>query len=344
MRSRISALPLALAFSLCAWQSHAQETYTLTKIEGLTFFGDLNNKGVVVGATRAANGAQHAAVWERGRLTDIHDHIDSNAVESDLRDVNDKLDMVGTVFGANFQGFLLSGRRVTRIGPLPGDDFSFAFGLNDRRQVIGNSSGASGSRQFVWQGGRFTILEGLTGQTFSIEQVGIQDRGIVAGSDNLARRAVIWQNDTVMDIGGLPGSSRNLAGAINDRGQVAGQSILSDPDVFPQQVTAFIWKDGVVRALPPLFDAVTESHVTSINNHGVVVGESLAEGAEEATPTIWQDGAAYDLNQLIDPNDPLAATVTLDSAGAINDLGQIVAVSNDPDLGVTEFYLLTPVR
>jgi uncharacterized membrane protein len=344
MRSRIFALPLVLACSLCAWQAHAQETYTLTKIEGLTFFGDLNNKGVVVGATRAANGAEHAAVWERGRLTDVHDRIDSNATESDLRGVTDKLDMVGTFVEENFQGFLLRGRRVTRIGPLPGDNFSFAFGLNDRRQVIGNSTGDGGSSQFVWRDGQFTILEGLTGQKFSIEPVEIQHQGIVAGSDSLAGRAVIWQNGTVMDIGGLPGSTQNSAGAINDRGQVAGLSFLSDPDVFPRQVTPFIWEDGVVRALPPLFGGVTESFVLSINDHGVVVGDSLAEGAEQTTPTVWQDGAAYDLNQRIDPNDPLAATVTLTDARAINDRGQIVASSSHPELGTIEFYLLTPER
>lgn len=346
MRSRISTLALALVFSLCAWQAHAQETYSLTKIEGLTFFGDLNNKGVVVGATRAANGAQHAAIWERSHLTDVHNRIDSDAVETDLRGVNDKLDMVGTLVEGNFQGFLLSGRRVTRVGPLPGDNVSFAFDLNNRQQAMGQSSNAStgATRQFVWERGRFTILEGLAGQTHSIESIEMQNSGIVVGSDNLAGRAVIWQNGTVMDIGGLPGSSRNAGGAINDRGQVAGTSTLGDPNVFPQQVTAFIWKDGVATALPPLFTGVTESHVTSINNYGVVVGESIAEFAEQATPTVWQDGAVYDLNQLIDPNDPLKSTVTLDSASAINDRGQIVAVANDPNLGTTEFYLLTPER
>ena len=48
--------------------------------------------------------------------------------------------------------------------------------------------------------------------------------------------------------------------------------------------------------------------------------------------------------QLIDPNDPLESTVALNSAEAINDRGQIVARSFDPDLGATEFYLLAPVR
>ena len=252
MRLRTSALPLALVMSLCAWQAHAQETYRLTKIEGLTFFGGLNRNGVVVGATRAANGAQHAAVWQRGQLTDIHNRIDSNAVQSDLRGVNDKLDMVGTFVDPNFRGFLLSGRRVTEIKPLPGDEFLFAFGLNERKQVIGGSHDLTTglSRQFVWDRGRFTILEGLAGQTNSIAPVQISDGGIVAGTDSLARRAVLWQNGTVMDIGGLPGSFGNESGAINDVGQISGHSVLSDPNIFPQQVTAFVWQDGVARALP----------------------------------------------------------------------------------------------
>lgn len=343
MRSGISAVALSLALSLCAWQAHAQETYRLTKIEGLTFFGDLNNKGVVVGATLAANGAQHAAIWERGHLTDIHNRIDSNAVQSDLRDVNDKLDVVGTFVDPNFRGFLLSGGRLTEIKALPGDDFLFAFGVNDRKQVIGGSFTSSASRQFVWDRGRFTILEGLSGQTTAVESVEIQDAGIVAGTDNQAHRAVTWQRGTVMDIGGLPGSFSNAAGAINDVGQIAGLSTLTDPNVFPQQVTAFLWQDGAATALPPLFPGVTQSSVTGINNRGVVVGGSLAENAEDETATLWEHGAVYDLNQLVDANDPLKSTVTLSHASSINDSGQIVAQARAPDFSI-EYYLLTPVR
>jgi uncharacterized membrane protein len=345
MRSRISTLALMLACSLCAWQAHAQETYRLTRIEGLTFFGDLNNKGVVVGATNAANGAQHAAIWQRGRLTDFHNSINSAAVESNLRDVNDKSDIVGTFADATFHGFLLSGRRVTEIRPLPGDAQVFAFGINNRRQVLGQSLGPNVSRQFVWDRGRFTILQGLTGQTFSVDPVEIQDAGIVVGTDRSAH-AVTWQGATVMEIGGLPGSFANRGKAINDVGQIAGESVLSDPNLFPQQVTAFVWADGVATALPALYAGVTESNVSGINDSGVIVGNSLPEGADPiaTTPTVWQDGAAYDLNQLIDPNDPLKSTVTLTETRAINDRGQIVAGVFNPDDVTVTFYLLTPIH
>jgi uncharacterized membrane protein len=347
MRSRTSLFSLTLACCLCAWQAHAQETYRLTKLEGLTFFGDLNNKGVIVGATSAANGAQHAAIWRRGQLTDVHDRIDSAAVQSDLRDVNDKEDMVGTFVDPNFRGFVLSGGHVTEIKPLPGDSFLFATGINDRKQVLGGSFGSNGlSRQFVWDRGQFTILQGIGGQTFSIEPVEIQRAGIVVGTDHLAQRAVTWQNGTVMDIGGLPGSFSNTGQAINDVGQIAGESVLSDPNVFPQQVTAFVWQDGVATALPALYPGMTESRVFGINDSGVVVGTSLAENADpiQTTPTVWQAGAAYDLNQLIDPNDPLKSSVTLTDTRAINDRGQIVAGSFDANLVIVEFYLLTPIR
>ena len=345
MRSRISTLSLMLAFSLCASQAHAQETYRLTKIEGLTFFGDLNNEGVVVGATQAANGAQHAAIWQRGRLTDIHNRINSAAVQSDLRDVNDKSDVVGTFADSGFHGFLLRGRRVIEIPPLPGDGQTFALGINNRRQVLGQSLGPNLPRQFVWDRGRFTILQGLTGQTFSINPVEIQDAGIVVGTDRRVH-AVTWQGGTVMEIGGLPGSLANRGQAINDVGQIAGESVLTDPNVFPQQVTAFVWADGVATALPALYAGVTESNVFDINDSGVVVGISVPEGVDPiaATPTVWQDGAAYDLNQLIDPNDPLKSTVTLTETRAINDRGQIVAGVFNPDDVTVTFYLLTPIH
>lgn len=345
MRSRTTILPLTLVLALCAWQAHAQEMYRLTKIEGLTSFGGLNRNGVVVGATRAANGAQHAAVWQLGHLTDIHNRIDSNAVESDVRGVNDKLDLVGTFVDPITRGFLLSGRHVTEIKPPPGDQALFATGINDRKQVIGTSLDPSFSgKSFVWERGRFTILEGLDGRTLGVETVGISDRGIVAGSDNLAQRAVMWQSGTVMDIGGLPGSLGNQSGAINDVGQIAGQSILTEANgPFQQQTVAFVWRDGVVTALPSLFSGLTGSHTLGINSRGVVVGESVAEFAEEATATVWVHNAVFDLTQLVDPNDPLKSTVTLLDARAINDRGQIVAGARAADFS-TEFYLLTPVR
>lgn len=350
MRPRISALSLILACSLCASQAHAQETYRLTKIEGLTFFGDLNNKGVVVGATRTANGAEHAAIWRRGQLTDVHDRINSASVQTLLRDVNDKSVIVGTVAdSSSFHGFVLKGRRVTEIAPLPGDVQVFALGINNRRQVLAQSLDPNfSSRQFVRDRGGFTVLQGLAGQTFSIEPVEIQDDGIVVGTDRSVH-AVTWQGGTVMEIEGLQGSLANRGKAINDVGQIAGESVLTDPDLFPQQVTAFVWADGVATALPSLYAGMTASSVIDINDSGVVVGTSLPEGADSRdplafTPTVWQDGVAYDLNQQIDPNDPLKSTVTLSDARAINDRGQIVAsVFNPSDVTVT-FYLLTPIH
>ncbi|MGH8236675.1 MAG: hypothetical protein ACREXP_06580 [Steroidobacteraceae bacterium] len=74
-----------------------------------------------------------------------------------------------------------------------------------------------------------------------------------------------------------------------------------------------------------------------------MVGESLAEFAEETTATVWVDNAVFDLNQLVDPNDPLESTVTLLFARAINDRGQIVAGARAADFSI-EYYLLTPVR
>jgi probable HAF family extracellular repeat protein len=346
MRSRISALPLALAFSLCAWQAHAQETYRLTKIEGLTeFFGGLNNKGVVVGATHAANGATHAAIWKDGQLTDVHDRIDSNAVQSDLRDINERGDAVGSYVDSTFHGFLMSGKRVAEIRPPQGDESLFALELNDRRQVIANSIDANlNSRQSVWDRGQFTFLQGLGGQTFSIEPVQIQNAGIVVGIDHQAQRAVTWQDGTIMDIGGLPGSFSNRGQAINERGQIAGESVMTDPNVFPQQVTVFIWQDGVATALPSLYPGRADNAVRGFNKSGVAVGASLAEFAEQTTAAVWQDGAVYDLNQLIDPQDPLKPGLVLSAASAINDRGQIVASTVNPELGLVEFYLLTPVK
>jgi probable HAF family extracellular repeat protein len=335
---------LALALALLASHADAQDSYRLTKIEGLSRFGDVNDRGVVVGATQAANGAQHAAIWRNGHLTDLHDRISSGAVESGLRDINGKQDVVGTFIDSTEHGFLIADGHLTPIAPLAGDTFAVVTRLNDRKQILGGSfDNTTGlSRQFVWHRGRFTVLRGLAGQSHSIEPNDIGNGGLVVGTDNLAQRAVAWRNAAIVDLGGLPGSQRNEAAAINDVGQIVGRSLLSSPDEFPQQVTAFIWDDGAVTALPPLFQGVTASFVHDINNFGVVAGASLPEGAEQTIATIWQGGVSHDLNQLISADDPLKSTVTLQDAAAVNNRGQIVASARAADGFSTDFYLLTP--
>ena len=81
------------------------------------------------------------------------------------------------------------GKGASSICQTVGDDtISLAFGINDRRQVIGQSIGAGGSRAFLWQNGVITDLNGLVadGSPYLIFANDINDHGEIAGQGCVA--------------------------------------------------------------------------------------------------------------------------------------------------------------
>jgi probable HAF family extracellular repeat protein len=86
---------------------------------------------------------------------------------------------------------------ITDLGTLPGGDSSVAFGINNRGQVVGSSTAASGEfrdHAFVWENGKMTDLGTLPGAGDSVA-FDINDRGQVVGWSTLASdpgHAVLW--------------------------------------------------------------------------------------------------------------------------------------------------------
>jgi probable HAF family extracellular repeat protein len=68
------------------------------------------------------------------------------------------------------------------------DAIGLAFGINDRRQVVGQSIGAGGSRAFLWQDGVITDLNALVeaGSPYLIFANDINDHGEIAGQGCVA--------------------------------------------------------------------------------------------------------------------------------------------------------------
>jgi probable HAF family extracellular repeat protein len=79
----------------------------------------------------------------------------------------------------------------------------------------------------------------------------------------------------------------------------------------------------------------------AINEKGNVVGHSLVEGFS-VHAFLYANGVMHDLNDLVDPDDPLAVHVTLDMAVDINDHGVILATGNNSQTTRKVFYLLRP--
>ena len=194
---------------------------------------------------------------------------------------------------------------------------------------------------FKWQDGFANQLSALPGFNSSFP-FWISDTGLVAGlSENgidpltgsLAQEAILWGNDgSLTDLGTLGGND-SVAGAVNNRGQVAGGALNTIPDPYTSnffisgatQVHAFRWtKSQGMQDLGTL--GGTDSNAFEINNRGQIGGWSFTNstvnpvtGIPKLDPFLWENGKMLDLGTL-------GGTVAL--SFALNNRGQVAGRSN----------------
>jgi len=124
----------------------------------------------------------------------------------------------------------------------------------------------------------------------------INDRGEIAGSyaTGAGDRAFLYRDGALLDLGALAPGASSAALAVNDRGEVVGQS----------NGHAFLYREGLMRDLGTLGGA--NSIAKGINDRGEIVGMAsdahgvptpfLYDGAMRALPGPSESGA-IDINQ-----------------------------------------------
>jgi probable HAF family extracellular repeat protein len=188
--------------------------------------------------------------------------------------------------------------------------------------------------QLLAQQTRYSVKDlGTLGGSSSFP-FGLNNRGQVSGNSTLpdgTRHAFLWQKGVMTDLGTL-GGPNSFAFAIDETGVIAGFAETSTPDPLgetfcgnPVICLGFVWRDGVMTALPPLGGNNSASLQT--NTRGQVVGQ--AETAREDPtcvppqvlqfpPAIWRNGKAHELPTTGDPDG---------FATSINARGQVVGWS-----------------
>jgi len=134
--------------------------------------------------------AKHAVIWNKGKVTDIGNL--GALLWNTPTNINQRGDVVGFAGALNdpdgnfLQAFIWTAKDgIQPLGFLPGDVHSEAYGINEKRQVVGLSCDADGNcRAFIWENGVMRDLNDFkqAGYTARLEQArDINEAGEIAG-------------------------------------------------------------------------------------------------------------------------------------------------------------------
>jgi probable HAF family extracellular repeat protein len=246
----------------------------------------INEAGDIVGQSHVnASEPPHAFRYRNGVLTDLGTGYGPGSFSRGW-EINTAAEIVGERArrqSSPVRAFLWRNGRIRDLGTLGGaggayGTSSVAYGINDRRQVVGAAQPPSGPlHAFLWERGVMRDLGTLGGDDEASEARAVNNSGQVVGASPTAAgstHAFLWERDAMQDLGTL-GSHSSYAYGINGGGEVVGGS--RTPNSPPNNAGhAFLWAkgqmvdlNGVVTNLP---GKVTLEVAHAINDDGSIVG------------------------------------------------------------------------
>lgn len=349
MRRRVMAV-VALGFGQCvlAQTAIAQAQYQAIPLGSLgadAYSTGINDSGEVSGYSRLLTAQSHAFLYGAppgGAQPVLIDLGTLGGQNSFGYAINNSSRVVGTsqTSQGNSHAFIYKNGTMSDLHGLLSGEASSATGINDADHVVGTFRTADSVTHAFLLADQTLIALGTLGGAES-QPAAVNDSDQVVGSSDLASgddRAFLYSRaDGVMtDLGTLGGNFSN-ASDISDSGFVTGRAALANN----AGSHAFLYKSDFGMIDLGTLDGGGLSLGRGVNNAGQVVGWALASDFS-LKAFIYADGQMRDLNELIDPSQPLPEGVELTDGIAINEQGWIVAEGYDYTLDQSEAYLLIP--
>jgi len=243
----------------------------------------VNNRGEITGVMGEATlhdgagepGTVHFFLWSRGRFHDFGVNGTPTAI-NDVGQIVGQREWTHGRYGYQ-HGFLYSSGLMREV-----QEASEIDAVNNRGQMVGNASGLA---CFWYKGKAMGIplperraLDGQSGP--KINDVGqIVINAYTTNPLGTHDHCYLWHNGKITDIGLLPGFTDMNGIAINRRGDVVGNALVTGSGYKSHP---FLWRHGSLCDLNDLAPhrGWTMTEAAGINNRGQIIGQEDGSGKE----------------------------------------------------------------